>query len=79
MCSREDNQQERMFFVIKYRCISAAPNRPAKGYSTYKDKTDQQRATTPTRTSGLQSFGTPFNQFPNILDTLLGLGKPQAA
>jgi len=38
MCSREDNLQERMFFVIKYRCISATPNRPAKGSSTYKDK-----------------------------------------
>ena len=37
MCSREDNLQERMFFVIKYHCISAAPNRPAKGCSTYKD------------------------------------------
>jgi hypothetical protein len=38
MCSREDNLQERMFFVIKNYCISAAPNRPAEGCNTYKDK-----------------------------------------
>jgi len=38
MCSREDILQERIFFVIKNYRISAAPNRPAEGCSTYKDK-----------------------------------------
>ena len=44
-----------------------------------QSQTDQHKVAAPTRTSGLKFFGNPFSQLPNILNTLRGLGMPQAA